>query len=131
MKILITLFTFLPILLLTLSFDVVNQDVEGKYFCVHAYNHDKSEIVISNIFYASEFESGMNTLSEISCGQYIETELDFDTDSYSNIIIYSHEQKSYVYDDRMDAITNAKEDGYTIEKFKVKSEKGKLYEIEQ
>ena len=128
-KIIIPTLCFL-ILFTTLSFNTISSIDEGKYFCIYGYNHTTKKIVISNVFYESEFESGMGTLNTVTVAKYIENELDFDLKSYSNIIIYTNEGKNYVYDDRIDAIKKAKDDGYSVLKFKVKSEKGKLYELD-
>jgi hypothetical protein len=110
-----------------LSFTTSKENAEGEYLCIYAYDHENEKIAISNIFYSSEWVNGEGYLSDQTAGQYLENELDFDTDNYSNIIIYSHKQKNHVYDDRMDAITKAKKDGYSILKFNVKCKKAKLY----
>ena len=125
-----SIYTFALLLvgaLAIMSFKSISNSAEGEYLCIYAYDHDNERIAISNIFYSSEWVNGEGYLSKRTAGKYIENELDFDTDNYSNIIIYSHKQKSYVYDDRMDAISEAKNDGYSIRKFNVKCKKAKLY----
>jgi len=98
------------------------KEQQEKYFCFYAVNHKAEQVFISNVFYCDEYPN------DVDCSKYIENELDYNLESYENTKIHSHQEKSYVYDDRNEEISWAKDNGYKVIKFNVYCDKsGKIY----
>jgi hypothetical protein len=91
------------------------------YYCVYSINHETEKLFISNIFSSNEYPD------EVSASKYMENELDYKLESYRNTHLYSHEDKNFVYDDRLEGIKWAKDSDYKVYKFDVKCKNGKLY----
>lgn len=100
--------------------DIPSGNNEG-YHCVYAINHRAQQLFISNVFYCEEVQSR----SDIN--DYIENELDYKVESVYDCAYLYHEEKNYVYDDRNDKISWAKNNGYRVIKFNVSCSNEKLY----
>lgn len=116
----------LVIIVALMSFTVLPTDIgkeqQERYFCFYSVNHKAEQFFISNVFYCDEYPN------DVDCSKYIENELDYNLESYENTQILSHQEKSYVYDDRNDNISWAKDNGYKVIKFNVYCDKsGKIY----
>jgi len=116
----------LVIIVALMSFTVLPTDIgkeqQERYFCFYSVNHMAEQFFISNVFYCDEYPN------DLDCSKYIENELDYNLESYENTRILSHQEKSYVYDDRNDEISWAKGNGYKVIKFNVYCDKsGKIY----
>tara|TARA_B110000285_G_C14788133_1_gene451757 strand:+ start:32 stop:421 length:390 start_codon:yes stop_codon:yes gene_type:complete len=94
---------------------------ETYYYCVYNINHEIETLYISNVFSSTERPD------DVSCSKYMENELDYNINNYRSTHLYSHEDKNFVYDDRLEGIEWAKDKVYKVVKFDVKCKNGRLY----
>ena len=70
----------------------------------------------------------MGALSNVTVGEYLESEYGFEVKSYRDIQVFINSGENYVYESRNKAINDARDKGYGITKIKVYCKDGLIYD---